>query len=69
MIHEFENPVIYNTTYAKSGEKVKLIRRWCKCGHSVEFLTRNPKICRHCGNYVYPDDKYEFIEKMKRKLK
>ena len=67
--HDYENPKKYNTTISKSGEKVTLIRRLCKCGHSLEFISRKPMICRHCGNYVYPDDKYEFMEKMKKELK
>ena len=69
MRHEYENPKMYNTTYSKTGEKVKLIRRLCKCGHSVNFISRNPMICNHCGNTVYPDAKYEFMEKMKKELK
>lgn len=69
MKHEFEDPKTYNTTYTKEGEKVKLIRRWCKvCGHSMNFVSRKPMICRHCGNFVYPDDRYEFEVKLKKEL-
>lgn len=69
MIHEYEDPKLYHTTYTKYGEKVTLIRRWCKCGHSLGFISRKPMICNHCGRLVYPDDKYEFVEKMKKEMR
>ena len=71
MKHKFENPRVYNTCRSlTTGGKVTLIRRWCKvCGHTINFLSRHPIICRNCGNWVYPDDKYEFVEKMKKELK
>lgn len=69
MRHPYEDSKIYNTTYKRYSGKVTFIRRWCKCGHSINFLVRTPIICRHCGNIVYPDDKYEFVEKMKKVLK
>ena len=69
MIHDYEDPRTYNTTFTKTGEKVTLHRRWCKCGHSMNFVSRKPMICRHCGNIVYPDDKYEFQERMMKEIK
>ena len=69
MKHEYEKPQTYNTTISRTGEKVKLHRRWCKCGHSVNFLSRNPMICRFCGNYVYPDDRFEFEARLNKELK
>lgn len=69
MKHDYEDPKKYNSSFTRYGGKVVFIRRWCKCGHSLNFVSRNPMICRHCGNWVYPDDKYEFVEKMKKELK
>ena len=51
-----------------TGEKIALIRRKCKCGHTINFIRRKPSICRNCGNYVYPDDEYEFAEKLKKEM-
>ena len=69
MKHDHEEPEIFNTTITKDGERVKLRRRWCKCGHTVNFVSRIPRICNFCGHIVYPDDRYEFMEKMKKELK
>lgn len=66
--HKKEDSTKFNTTNSITGETVTLVRRWCKCGHSVNFITRNPMICSHCGHWVYPDDRYEFVEKMKKEL-
>ncbi len=67
--HEYEDVRKFNTQYSKTGEKVQLIRRYCKCGHSLNFIKRRPATCTYCGRLVYPDDKFEFVEKMKKELK
>lgn len=52
-----------------TGQYVKFVRRHCKCGHTVNFLTRHAVICRHCGSMVYPDDKFEFEKKVMKEIK
>lgn len=52
-----------------SGEEVKLERRVCDCGHVMSFIRPYPQTCRHCGRLVYPNDKIEFLIKMKKELK
>jgi len=69
MNEERENPREFNVTYSKTGETVKYKRTWCKCGHTMNFISRHPAICHKCGRVVYPDKKLEFIENMKKKLK
>lgn len=44
----------------------------CKhCGHTVHFYSfeKEKKICNWCKNYIYKDEKIEFLEKMKKALK
>jgi CDGSH-type Zn-finger protein len=53
-----------------TGEKVKYVRRVCKCGHSLYFLENKPMVCSHCNGTVYPTGNYEFkaeLEKVRRK--
>jgi hypothetical protein len=52
-----------------TGQRVKYIRKVCKCGHSITFLTQHSTICRNCGRTVYPTKECEFKEKMKIKLR
>lgn len=52
-----------------TGEKVKFIRKVCKCNHSIYFVSNKPAICRVCGRTVYPTKECEFKEKMKMKLR
>lgn len=61
----------YNVTRSTlTGERIILIRKTCKhCGHKTNFLTRHPLICSHCGYKVYPDDKYEFEDKIMKEIK
>ena len=54
----------------RTGENVNYEKNYCsKCGCSQTFLSNHPKICRHCGNMVYPMKEMEFKEKMKMKLR
>lgn len=59
----------HNDQMTKNGDKVVLIRRYCKCGHSLNFVKRRPATCTYCGRLVYPDDKYEFQEKLKKEIR
>lgn len=52
-----------------TGETIILNRRVCECGHVLSFLKPYPQICNHCGRLVYPNEKLEFIDKMKKELK
>ncbi len=48
----------------KIADKLKPYRHKCKCGHTI-FLIENPyKICSHCGNIVFRDEKAKFIYKV-----
>ena len=48
-----------------TGEQVKYIRRVCKCGHTLYFLSNKPMVCSHCNGTVYPTNRVEFKEKIK----
>ena len=69
MIHDFEDHEKYNTTKSPTGETVRYRRRKCKCGHVLNFLSKKGITCSHCGRLVYPDERIEFIDKLKRKMK
>lgn len=48
----------------------KYYKRRCRhCGFVMNFYTHKKKLCRMCNNYVYPDDKEEFRERMKEVIK
>ena len=63
------NSIYLNGVSGFGNRKYIPVRRHCKCGHTVEFLRRIPKICSYCKHYVYPDDKYEFEEKLKKEIR
>jgi len=65
----FPNSIYFNRVSGFGKRKYKPVIRHCQCGHSVEFLQRKPKTCNHCWRLVYPDDKYEFEEKLKKEIK
>lgn len=49
---------------AKIAQELSKYRHKCKCGHTM-FLIENPyKICSHCGNIVFRDEKTKFIYKV-----
>ena len=54
----------------KLSEEKKQYKRKCKhCGWDNEVINRyNKTICKNCGNYVFIDDKEEFIYRMREKL-
>lgn len=52
-----------------TGQKVKYVRKVCKCGHSITFLSNRPSICRHCGRTVYPTKECEFKDKLRKELR
>lgn len=41
----------------------------CKCGHSVDLIGINQKICSHCGNYVFKNKEEEFKYRLKENMK
>lgn len=48
----------------------KYYKRKCRhCGYEMNFYVHKKKLCRVCNNYIYPDDKEEFIERLKEKRK
>lgn len=50
--------------------KVDPIRIKCKnCGYVLQFIYHKKQICPMCNNYVYPDGKEEFREKLKKEIK
>lgn len=52
---------------AKLPEKHK--RKCHHCGYEMNFYVHKKKLCRVCNNYIYPDDREEFIERLKEKRK
>ena len=48
-------------------------KRYCKnCGHPIIFPTtskKDKKVCTHCGYYIYKNDRIEFEEILKSKIK
>lgn len=64
----FSNSIYMNKRIGSWRHKCKPVRRKCECGHTVEFLSRKPRLCNHCYRWVYPDDKYEFEEKLKKEI-
>lgn len=63
MIHELKESIEIDRY---TGEKVKLLKKKCICGHSMTFLSQNPALCRHCGRMVYPTKFSEFKDKLIR---
>lgn len=60
-----------SSDYKLMKERTKY-RVYCKCGHSMVFYpieNKDKKICSWCGNYVYKDNKTEFINRLNRLLK
>ena len=41
----------------------------CKCGYTLGFIYNKPQICPGCNNYVYPDKKQEFREKLMKEIR
>ena len=54
---------------AFTGEKIRLLKVKCKCGHVISFLNNHYAICRHCGTKVYPTKKSEFKDKLMKEIK
>lgn len=41
----------------------------CKCGHTVNFISRVPYIeCNHCHDIIFRDKKAEYNYRVKRRL-
>lgn len=52
-----------------SDEFLNETRRECKCGHTVNFISKTPYItCSHCGNLIFKDKKSEYDYRIKRRL-
>lgn len=47
----------------------KFVKRKCKCGHIVAFLSQHPTECRYCGRLVYPTEKFEFMKKIEVEMR
>lgn len=52
-----------------SGEKVRLFKVKCQCGHTISFLSNHFVMCNHCGRKVYPTKKSEFKDKLLKEIK
>lgn len=51
-------------------QEVNPVRIKCKyCGWSNNFIFHKKKLCQNCKHWVYPDEKEEFREKVKRLMK
>lgn len=59
---KFKN-LIYN---AITGEQSNPERRYCKCGHSMNFYSDHSSRCTYCGRIVYPSKGSEFREKIEK---
>lgn len=44
-------------------------RKVCRCGHRQLLGTQDRVICKHCGNYIYKDDRTEFEYKLLERRK
>ena len=56
----------------KLATELTKYKKLCKfCGHTLSFYAFEPdkKLCNYCGRYNYRNDKIEFKELMKGKLK
>lgn len=53
----------------KIDPNTKFVRRQCKCGHVITFLTRFPVTCTRCGRLVYPTKEVEFMAKLKIEMR
>lgn len=52
-----------------SDEFLNETRRECKCGHTVNFVSKIPYIiCNHCGRLIFKDKKAEYDYRIKRKF-
>ena len=58
--------LVYN---AITGEQSNPERRYCKCGHSMNFYSNHSSRCTYCGRLVYPSKESEFREKIERTMK
>lgn len=62
----------YDTSKEAEKERTKYKVKCKRCDHVIVFTPNNKKnkiICNVCGYYVYKNDREEFKELMKRKLK
>ena len=49
----------------KYHDKMQDFTYKCKCGHGVVISPKKAKeLCKYCGNYVYRNQKEEFIDKL-----
>ena len=50
----------------KHSEYITQITRYCKCGHSLNFLSNHSAVCDYCGRRVYPSKVCEFKERLEK---
>lgn len=53
----------------KRWNEIRKHSKYCKCGHTVIIMNTDKVLCSWCGNYVFKDDKTEFMYRMKENLK
>ena len=64
------NWVDYNRYMTCNVLPTKDYKRKCRhCGNEMTFYVHKKKLCCMCNNYIYPDDKEEFRERMKEVIK
>lgn len=62
---------IYSNEQRILDERAKY-RVYCKCGHSLIIYPmerKTKKVCSHCGNYVYINERAKFKELLDFKLR
>lgn len=65
-----KNWIDYKRYMTGSVLPTKYYKRKCRhCGFEMKFYVHKKKLCRVCNNYIYPDDREEFIERLKEKRK
>ena len=64
---KYKNHRMIDNAYVE--DNVEFITRKCKCGHTLNFLSKHPRTCNFCGRLVYAKQEDEFKEKLKREMR
>lgn len=67
MINIKENE--YKKFIKRQNDYIRKISVYCKCGHSVQYITRKPYIkCNYCGRLIFKNKKCEYDFYIKRRF-
>ena len=61
----------YKKIKKEMGDSVNFYKKCVKCkrcDHSINLGKQDKKVCEFCGEYVFKDDKTEFLYKLKKLL-